>query len=58
VILGAILNTKPEEVSDLSTEDLLTIIRAFEDGQEKDFVDGILQAVFDELIKRRIVCIW
>lgn len=58
MILGAILNTKPEDVSGLSTGDLLTIVRAFEDGQEKDFVDGVFQAVVDELMNRNIMCIW
>lgn len=58
IIFGRILNTKPEDVNDLSTEDLLTIIRAFEDGQEKDFAEGVFSAVVDELRKRNIMCLW
>lgn len=58
MILGAILNTKPEDVSGFSTGDLLTIVRAFEVGQEKDFVEGVRQAVIAELMNRNIMCIW
>ncbi|MFZ3132676.1 MAG: hypothetical protein WA125_16645 [Desulfosporosinus sp.] len=58
MIFGRILNTKLEDVNNLSTGDLLTIIRAFEDGQGKDFVDGIFPAVVDELANRHVICVW
>jgi hypothetical protein len=58
MIFGRILSTKPEDVGDLSTGDLLTIVRAFEDGQEKDFIDGVFQVVIAELNNRNIMCVW
>lgn len=59
MIFGKLLNTKIEEVNNLDTGDLLAIVRAFEDGQGKNFVNkDIFSVIVNELSNRGIVCIW
>lgn len=55
MIFGMLANTKVDEIKDLSTGDLLTIVRNYEDGQE--FEKDVIQRVYGELADRNIYCI-
>jgi hypothetical protein len=56
MIFGKLANTSVDEVHDLSTSDLLALVRNYEDGQE--FNPEIMQRVYEELADRHLYCLY